>query len=99
LLLKKAYTIFCTHFIQLTELSLYYTNVKNFHLIVSSQNGNLQYLYNLSEGSTTEDGYGIKLAKMIGFPKQIIENSIEYSEKIIKEKKKKSEENYVNNLE
>jgi DNA mismatch repair protein MSH4 len=75
LLSYKAYTFFVTHYIQLTELSLLYPNVKNFHLLVSTQNNELEYSYNITEGTCTEDGYGIKLAKMIGFPKKIIEKS------------------------
>ena len=53
-----------------------YPNIKNAHLkVTTTQDGELNYLYQLQSGSCSEDRYGIKLAKMLGIPRSIIEES------------------------
>lgn len=87
LLSSSCFTLFVTHYIHLSELSKLYPNVKNYHLSVSSFNGKMNFLYSLNEGSCLEDNYGMKLAKMIGIKKEIIESSELISNEIQKENK------------
>ncbi|KAL0486176.1 DNA mismatch repair protein MutS [Acrasis kona] len=87
----KAYTMFVTHYMQLSELELLYPNIKNFHLMVTTTgDGRLSYLYSIGEGSCNQDGYGIKLAKMLGLPKVIVTEADEICRVVLEEKKKKS---------
>lgn len=87
LLSSNCFTLFVTHYIHLSELSKLYPNVKNYHLTVSSYDGKMNFLYSINEGSCSEDNYGMKLAKMIGLKKEILESSEKISEEIQKENK------------
>lgn len=57
LLSLKAYTVFVTHFIQLTELANLYPNVKNYHLMVTTNDANINFMYSIAEGSCNEERY------------------------------------------
>ena len=46
-------------------------------------------MYTVGEGNCTEEKYGIKLARMLGLPEDIIENSENYCTTITLEKQKK----------
>jgi DNA mismatch repair protein MSH4 len=87
----KAYTVFVTHYVQLAELDLLYPNVKNYHLMVTTnREGKLNFLYSIGEGSCNEDRYGLKLAKMLGLPKDIVNDAEDVCQQVIEERQKKS---------
>jgi DNA mismatch repair protein MSH4 len=88
----KAYTIFVTHYVQLTELELLYPNVKNYHLMVTTHiDGKLNFLYSVGEGSCSEARYGLKLAKMLGLPKDILEDADNICQQVLEERQKKNQ--------
>jgi len=51
ILLTKAQTLFVTHYKELTELQKIYPNVKNYFMNVHSQNQNVKFMFQVSEGS------------------------------------------------
>jgi DNA mismatch repair protein MSH4 len=93
----QAYTIFVTHYLQLVELEMLYPNVKNFHCMVSTTEGRLNFIYNIGEGSCNEDNYGIKLARMLGLPSQITSQAEDICRQIVLERKRKAEQENTRN--
>lgn len=96
LLSTQAYVILVTHYMQLVELEFLYPNVKNYHCMVSTNEGTLHFAYNIGEGSCNEDNYGLKLAKMLGLPKEIVSHAQEICYTLAMERKKKAETNQSN---
>lgn len=74
LLRKKAYTLFATHYLELTDLPAVYPNAKNVNLKVEPESKRLNYKYQLTDGPTSEktSGYGIYIAEIAAFPAEII---------------------------
>ncbi|MFX1507946.1 MAG: DNA mismatch repair protein MutS, partial [Promethearchaeota archaeon] len=68
---KKSKTLFATHYHQLSELEIQYSDVKNYHQTAKVRNGKLVLLYKIKEGST-DHSFGISVAKMAGIPKPVI---------------------------
>ncbi len=92
LLSSRAYTVFVTHYMQLVELELLYPSVKNYHCMVSaSTEGRLDFMYSVGAGSCNEDRYGIKLAKMLGLPRQITMRAEDICHQITLERRRKLE--------
>lgn len=91
LLSSRAYTVFVTHYMQLVELELLYPSVKNYHCMVSTTEGKLDFMYSVGAGSCNEDRYGIKLAKMLGLPREITCKADEICHKVTLERKRKLE--------
>ncbi|XP_055373157.1 mutS protein homolog 4-like [Condylostylus longicornis] len=68
-----------THFLRLTELKEKFFNVVNLHVeaeeIINGENLSLKYTHKVKEGVTTIKNYGLKLAKRVGIPDEIIKNA------------------------
>lgn len=72
----KAYTLFSTHYFEMTALSNTLPSVKNVHLEVIEQNDTLIFLYTVKEGPANKS-YGIKVAELAGVPKEVIQTAKE----------------------
>lgn len=66
-----AYTLFATHYFELTELAEYYTKVKNVHLSAVEHQDNIVFLHHVHDGAA-EKSYGIQVASLAGVPKSVI---------------------------
>ncbi|KAL9651788.1 hypothetical protein ABK040_014433 [Willaertia magna] len=85
----RAYTLFATHYTELSELDTIYPNIRNMHLKVSTtQDGELNYLYHIETGSCNQDRYGIKLAKMLGISNDIIIESEKLLQQLLEKKQR-----------
>jgi len=67
----KARTLFATHFHELTALADKFLGVKNYNVAVKEWKDEIIFLHKIIEGST-DDSYGIYVAKLAGVPKNII---------------------------
>ncbi|XP_022256974.1 mutS protein homolog 4-like, partial [Limulus polyphemus] len=67
---KKAFTLFATHFMELTSLDVTYPNVSNYQFEVKhDENGmKVHFTHALSRGHTSEEHYGLKLAELSCLP-------------------------------
>ncbi len=87
----KARTLVATHFLELTDLEKNVKGVKNFHMAVTKEKGEVVFLYTVVEGSA-EGSFGVEVAKMAGLPKEVVERAKEIllsmEEKEIKELEK-----------
>ena len=70
----KARTLFATHFHELTALSSKLTGIKNYNVAVKEWKDEIIFLHKIVPGST-DDSYGIYVAKLAGIPADVIERA------------------------
>jgi DNA mismatch repair protein MutS len=70
----KAYTLFSTHYFELTELAERHTIIKNMHMDVIIKGQEILFLYQLKHGAITES-YGLEVAARAGFPEEVLRNA------------------------
>ncbi len=67
----KARTLFATHFHELTVLAEELSGIKNYNVAVKEWKDEIIFLHKIVSGSS-DDSYGIYVAKLAGIPKSII---------------------------
>lgn len=70
----KSFTLFATHYLEMTELSHIYSHVKNYHVSASDQGDTLIFTYLLEEGPASKS-YGIHVAELAGVHPEVISNA------------------------
>jgi len=70
----KARTLFATHFHELTALAQQFDGIKNYNVAVKEWRDEIIFLHKIVPGST-DDSYGIYVAKLAGVPKGVIERA------------------------
>ncbi|KAI6874536.1 hypothetical protein KC334_g18469 [Hortaea werneckii] len=73
---SRALVWFATHFRDLATIMAERNGVVNFHLSVdSSQENKMEMLYRVSSGTVQEQHYGLKLAKVVPLPQDVVEHA------------------------
>jgi DNA mismatch repair protein MutS len=67
----KAYTLFATHYFELTSLPDLYPTTANVHLDATEHNDNVIFLHSIQEGPASQS-YGIQVAKLAGIPTEVL---------------------------
>ena len=67
----QAYTMFATHYFELTELSKNYSIIRNVHLSAVEDKVTIVFLHNVHDGAAAKS-YGIQVARLAGVPKNVI---------------------------
>ncbi len=67
----KAFTLFATHYFELTALSDEISQVKNIHFDATEQNDKIIFLHTVNEGAANQS-YGIQVAQLAGVPRPVI---------------------------
>ncbi len=70
----RARTLFATHFHELTALAEEHSGVKNYNVAVKEWKDEVVFLHKIVPGST-DDSYGIYVAKLAGIPASVITRS------------------------
>jgi DNA mismatch repair protein MutS len=70
----KAYTLFATHYFELTLLPEQHQGVFNRHLSASEHGEKIIFLHRVQEGPANQS-YGLQVAKLAGLPKDVIQNA------------------------
>jgi len=70
----KAYTLFATHYFELTVLSEKYPGVFNMHLSAAEHGEQIIFLHKVKEGPASQS-YGLQVAKLAGLPKAVIQQA------------------------
>jgi len=70
----KSFTLFATHFFELTHLADKFDGIKNIHLDAMEHNENIVFLHKVSDGPASKS-YGIQVAKLAGIPDEVIEQA------------------------
>lgn len=81
----KPFTLFATHYFELTELPLSHANVANIHLDATEHNDNIVFLHNIQEGPASKS-YGLQVAKLAGIPSQVVALAKQQLDHLEKEK-------------
>ncbi len=67
----RAFTLFATHYFELTQLPEDYPTVANVHLDATEHHDNIVFLHNIQEGPASKS-YGLQVAKLAGIPAPVI---------------------------
>ena len=67
----KAFTLFATHYFELTTLADDYTNIANVHLDAIEHGDTIIFLHALKDGPANQS-YGLQVAALAGVPKTVI---------------------------
>ncbi len=70
----RAFTLFATHYFELTQLAATIDAIKNVHLDAVEYEDHLVFLHAVKEGPTNQS-YGLKVAALAGIPKEVIANA------------------------
>jgi len=67
----KAYTLFSTHYFELTTLPDAFPCIRNVHLQASLAHGGIAFLYKVENGSANRS-YGLEVAALAGIPAEVL---------------------------
>ena len=68
----KAYTLFSTHYFELTSLAGEHSSVINVHLDAVEHGDTIVFMHNVKKGAANQS-YGLQVAQLAGLPKPVIE--------------------------
>lgn len=77
----KAYTLFATHYFELTDLPHTLPHIKNVHLEATLTANSIAFLYRLEEGPASQS-YGLEVAKLAGLPQDVLDLAKEHLQKV-----------------
>ncbi|WP_333596575.1 DNA mismatch repair protein MutS [Chryseobacterium flavum] len=72
----QAKTLFATHYHELNEMTVNFERVKNFHVSIQENKGNIIFLRKLIPGGS-EHSFGIHVAKLAGMPAKVVSRANE----------------------
>ncbi len=68
---NRSYTLFATHYFELTRLSEEYTQLSNVHLAAIEHQHSIVFLHSVNEGAASQS-YGLQVAALAGVPNDVI---------------------------
>jgi len=68
----KAFTLFATHYFELTALPTLYSLAHNIHLDATEHNDHIVFLHSIQEGPASKS-YGLQVAKLAGIPDEVVQ--------------------------
>lgn len=72
----QAKTLFATHYHELNEMTVNFERVKNFHVSIQENKGNIIFMRKLIPGGS-EHSFGIHVAKLAGMPSKVVNRANE----------------------
>ncbi len=70
----RCYTLFATHYFELTQLAEDLQHAVNVHLTATEHDDTIVFLHNVHEGPASQS-YGLQVAKLAGVPEDVIRNA------------------------
>ena len=89
-------TLFSTHYHELTDMENRLPGIKNVHVTISENNGDITFLHKVMDGAV-DKSYGINVAKLALLPSSVIKRANELLEEF--ESKKSGEEKVIKQFE
>uniref|UniRef100_UPI0035B1B517 DNA mismatch repair protein MutS n=1 Tax=Chitinimonas sp. TaxID=1934313 RepID=UPI0035B1B517 len=74
---NRSYTLFATHYFELTRLALDYPQVANVHLDAVEHKDKIVFLHSVEEGPASQS-YGLQVAQLAGVPRDTIRQAKRY---------------------
>ena len=72
----KCKTLFSTHYHELTKMEELNEGIKNVHVSIFEENGDVKFLHKVKEGPV-DKSYGINVARLAGLPKEVLKKANE----------------------
>ena len=69
-------TLFSTHYHELTKLDKHFSGIKNVHVAIKEENGNITFMHKVKDGPV-DKSYGIHVAKLANLPIKVINRANE----------------------
>ncbi len=70
----RAFTLFATHYFELTSLPATVPDTANVHLAATEYNGRIVFLHQVEEGPASQS-YGVQVARLAGVPRQVLQKA------------------------
>lgn len=77
----KCFSLFATHYHEITHLADKYENISNLHVTAVATNDTFIPLYQIQEGEC-DKSYGVHCAKMVGFPEDVIQDALNFQDNL-----------------
>ena len=77
LVARRAFTLFATHYFELTELAERHPTVANVHLGAREHGQRIVFLHNVEPGPASQS-YGLQVAALAGVPREVIDAAREH---------------------
>jgi len=71
---NRSYTLFATHYFELTRLSDQFAQLANVHLNAIEHQHSIVFLHSVNEGAASQS-YGLQVAALAGVPNEVIKNA------------------------
>ncbi|MCW8196731.1 DNA mismatch repair protein MutS [Proteobacteria bacterium 005FR1] len=71
-----AFTLFATHYFEITQLAAQFAGVCNLHLDATEHNDSIVFLHQVQEGPASKS-YGLQVAKLAGIPDPVLQKANE----------------------
>jgi DNA mismatch repair protein MutS len=84
----QAYTLFSTHYFELTNLPEQFKSIKNVHLQATLASERIIFLYRVEEGPANRS-YGLEVAQLAGIPDEVLRLASQHLNQIENQKEKK----------
>ena len=69
-------TLFSTHYHELTKLDKHFSGIKNVHVAIKEENGNITFMHKVKD-EPVDKSYGIHVAKLANLPSKVINRANE----------------------
>ncbi|HEY7772821.1 MAG TPA: DNA mismatch repair protein MutS, partial [Marinagarivorans sp.] len=67
----RCYTLFATHYFELTSLAEQYSHIRNVHLSAIEHNDDIKFMHQVQQGAASKS-YGLQVAKLAGVPSVVL---------------------------
>ena len=77
----RAFTLFATHYFELTQLPDHHSTTRNVHLSAVEHEDNIVFLHEVKTGPANQS-YGLQVAQLAGVPKAVIERARQHLQQL-----------------
>jgi DNA mismatch repair protein MutS len=85
----RSFTLFATHYFELTELAEAIPSIANVHLDATEHGDGIVFLHAVKPGPASKS-YGLQVAQKAGVPREVIASARAYLEKIEREHRREA---------
>lgn len=87
---NNSYSLFATHYFELTDLANHYNNISNVHLSAIEHKDQIVFMHHVEDGPAAKS-YGIQVASLAGVPKPVLATAKKYLQHLEQESEKQTQ--------